>query len=130
MVARVWGEANGDYIIFAHQSGSTWNATCPWDNDGEYIVEMYAEDTAGNTAYLCSMLFIISGHELQGYVVPRGFAGTDNTNDYVGLPTISQFLGEVQEKGFKAEGKEKEYEIEAVKGGYGIERIICSRDGH
>lgn len=36
---------------------------CPWTDDGKYTAEIFAEDEAGNLSHLCSMLFVIAGHE-------------------------------------------------------------------
>lgn len=132
MVKRVWGEANGDQIIFerTEQEKFRWSAAVPWDEDGEYVAEMYAEDTAGNTAYICSMLFIISGHEIRGYIVPRGFTVDRENRDYSGLPTINEFFGSVLDRHFGAGAEKKDFEIEVEEGGYCIERIICSRNEH
>lgn len=129
MVAGVYGKANGTEITFSRKEGGTWEAQVPWTEDGEYAVELYAYDDAGNIGYACTMLFVISGHELQGYVVPRGFSGTGDSNDYKGLPGLQEFLGNIQSTSF--EGKvEKEYTAELQEGGYVIERTVCSRNEH
>lgn len=73
MVSRAWGTANGQEVIFTRVEGDRWEVTVPWTDDGEYIVEIYAEDEAGNRAYACTLLFVISGHELRAHVVPRGY---------------------------------------------------------
>lgn len=73
MVRRVFGKANGAKIIFEHQEGDWWCVTVPSNLQGEYIVDVYAEDEAGNVAYKCKMLFAICGHELQAYVLKTGY---------------------------------------------------------
>lgn len=73
MVQRVFGRANGIEITFEHQEGDWWCATVPSNLEGEYIVDVYAEDEAGNVAYKCKMLFAICGHELQAYVLDSGY---------------------------------------------------------
>ncbi len=130
MVTRVFGVANGQPILFTPAKDRTWNATVPWTEDGEYVIEVYAEDGAGNTGYLCSMLFAISGHELQGYIVPNGYTVENKSNRYTGLPTINEFLGNIENISFSGESQEKKYQSEVQEGGYIIERAICSRDEH
>ncbi len=130
MVSRAYGTANGETIIFDHTKGDKWTATVPWTDDGEYAVELFAEDEAGNTAYLCTVLFVISGHELRGYIVPRGYAGTGNTAGYAGMVSVSEFFGRLQGANFTASIDQEEYQIQIKEGGYMIERTVCSRDGH
>lgn len=112
MVSRAYGTANGLTISFERTTGDHWQATVPWEDDGEYAVELFAEDEAGNTAYLCTVLFVISGHELRGYIVPRGYAGAGGTTGYGGNIGKVEYQGTVKE------------------GGYTIERTVCSKYGH
>lgn len=130
MVTQVYGVANGAKIILSNISGRIWETDVPWTEDGEYAVELYADDDAGNTAYLCSMLFVISGHEMRGYVVPRGYEGTGNANDYTGMVSLEEFLGAIKRQAFSAGKQETEYQAEVQEGGYKIERVICGRDGY
>ena len=104
MVTRVYGKADGAEVIFYHETGDIWKVDVPWKSDGKYITEVFAEDEAGNVAYLCKMLFVISGHELQASVLPD------------------------EKKAALDPDKEKhpEYRIEIQKGGYEIECCICS----
>lgn len=41
--------------------GSTWTCTIPRDADGEYIVELWAENDLGNTSYYATILFSVRG---------------------------------------------------------------------
>lgn len=111
MVTRVYGKANNAEIIFTHIKGDRWETTVPWTADGEYIVELMADDEAGNTAYVCSVLFVVSGHEFNGYIIPRGYSLTETKNcDYSGLANMQDYFGDI------------------VKGGFSIERQICCRN--
>ena len=92
---QVYGESNGQSILFSRTEGDRWETTVPFVDDGEYVVELYAEDTAGNTAYLCSMLWAISGHELVSYLVPRGFDGTAANLQTGMLVDLQEFMAEV-----------------------------------
>lgn len=73
MVQRVFGRANGIEITFEYREGDWWCATVPSNLEGEYIVDVYAEDEAGNVAHKCKMLFAICGHELRAYVLNSGY---------------------------------------------------------
>lgn len=103
MVRRVFGKANSQDIIFERKEGGRWEVTVPSNLDGEYAVEVYAEDDAGNVAYVCSMVFIICGHELQVKVLDRGFSGKAGTRSFTGTASIGTFLAGLQEGGFTVE---------------------------
>lgn len=126
-VTKSYGTANGQTIIFTHREGNRWEAEIPWAYDGEYVTEIYAEDEAGNVGYLCTMLFIISGHELWGYIVPRGFTGSVKDNQYSGMPTIQEFFADVAKRETEGCIEETKYQAEVQEGGYKIERVICVR---
>lgn len=97
---RVYGLANGTEVIFSHAQGDAWEIPVPWTEDGKYIVEIFAEDEAGNTSHVCKVMLVISGHEIRAYVMDMG------ENETVGT------------------GK---YHAELIERGYEIERCVCSR---
>lgn len=80
----------------------------PWEDDGKYTAEIYAENEAGNTSHLCTMLFVISGHELQACVV------LDNEKQV-----------SVDEKKYYVEVQDCNNTIEIQEGGYQVECIVC-----
>lgn len=51
---RVWGKCDGTDILLSQKAGR-WVATVP-AGKGEYIIELWAEDDAGNTGYMATML--------------------------------------------------------------------------
>ena len=67
MIVRVYGRANGAEIIFTRKEGDLWQTEVPANLEGEYIVDLWAENDAGRTSYVCRALFAISGHKLKGY---------------------------------------------------------------
>jgi len=69
-VARVFGRIDGVEVILEHTGGSRWSVPVPLDQDGEYVVEIIAEDEAGNQAYLARMLFVVDSAKLCAHVVP------------------------------------------------------------
>ena len=66
MVVRAYGSANGSKIILTREEGDRWEAVVPFDKDGEYVVEFFAEDEAGNVGYMCTILFAVSHHRNAG----------------------------------------------------------------
>lgn len=70
-VARVFGRVDGIDIIFNRNSeGDRWDVPVPFDYDCEYIVELYAEDEAGNVSYLTRALFTYDPKSLTLKVAP------------------------------------------------------------
>lgn len=65
MIKRVFGTADNITITFKHDTATgLWLAAVPADRDGEYIMSLYAEDEAGNTAYVATALFTVDVSKL------------------------------------------------------------------
>jgi len=60
MVKRVVGTVDGTEVILSRTSGNRWEVPVPLNEDGEYVVEIMAEDDAGNWTYLAKMLFAVN----------------------------------------------------------------------
>ena len=73
MVRRVSGTANGVRILFERAEGNRWIARVPPNLSGEYVVDLYAEDMAGNISYYCKMLFAVSGYKMRVQILDRGY---------------------------------------------------------
>lgn len=56
-VSRVYGKVDGVDIILHQNERGLWQVQVPSDVDGIYILEISAEDFAGNTTYLTRTLF-------------------------------------------------------------------------
>ena len=69
MVTRVLGTVDGKEVIFNRIEGDRWQISVPYDKDGEYVVEVIAEDEAGNRAYVARMLFIVDTESLCVHVI-------------------------------------------------------------
>lgn len=69
-VTRVFGRVDGAEVVLERQEGDRWQVPVPLDRDGEYVVEMIAEDDAGNQAYLAKMLFVVNTALLCVHIVP------------------------------------------------------------
>lgn len=59
MIKRVWGSCNSVDIIFTRTDTGRWKTIYPVNKSGMYILELYAEDIAGNTGYLATVIFTI-----------------------------------------------------------------------
>lgn len=44
MVSKVYGKADGVDITFYHDHGDIWQIDVPWNDDGKYTAEIFAED--------------------------------------------------------------------------------------
>lgn len=72
-VTRVFGRVDGVEVILEKSDGDRWSVPVPFDQDGEYVVEIIAEDEAGNQAYLSKMLFVVNTALLCVHVVSLPF---------------------------------------------------------
>lgn len=69
-VARVYGTVDGvDVVLELAQDGS-WSVPVPLDQDGEYVVEIIAEDEAGNQSYLARMLYTVDAGNICIHMFP------------------------------------------------------------
>jgi hypothetical protein len=56
MVSRVFGKCNSSEIIFQlNEDTELWETTVPPSQTGMYIIELWAEDTAGNVGYFATI---------------------------------------------------------------------------
>lgn len=55
MIRRLWGTCQGEEVTFSLAGERMWTATVPSRDDGYYILEIWAEDTAGNTGYFATV---------------------------------------------------------------------------
>ena len=121
MITRVIGKANGFDIIFTHIQGARWETTVPSNLSGEYVVEIFAENDSGNSAYVCKMLFII---------LENGYLGEIQTNQMTSQVSIGEFLANVLENGMSASPEKTEYTVIPRGRGYTIDQAVCSRDAY
>ena len=64
MVVKVSGKIDGKEVIFERAEWDQWNVAVPYDLDGMYVVELTAENDAGNIAYCTKMLLIVDPETL------------------------------------------------------------------
>lgn len=74
MVARVYGKIDGVDIILSEKAGK-WIVPVPIKVDGVYIVEIIAEDTAGNSTYLAEMVFVVNKTVVETYLISLDYRG-------------------------------------------------------
>lgn len=56
MVTRVWGEVQGQAVIFSREkTANRWVAAVPASLNGTYIIALWAADAAGNTGYVATI---------------------------------------------------------------------------
>lgn len=64
MVVRVYGSANGVDIVFTPIGNDRWECAVPKFPSGEYVVDLYAEDEAGNVGYAATVLFVVNAKHI------------------------------------------------------------------
>ena len=64
MVVRVYGSANGVDITFTPIGDDRWECAVQKFPSGEYVVDLYAEDEAGNVGYAATMLFVVNAKHI------------------------------------------------------------------
>ena len=61
--ARVWGRADAFDLTFDMTKGGDWEASVPADlEDGQYVCEIWAENTIGEQTYWTGTLYMVDGH--------------------------------------------------------------------
>ena len=60
MVKRVFGKVDGIEVNYDHSKGDWWNVPVPLDIDGEYVIEVIAEDEAGNQSFITRLLYTVN----------------------------------------------------------------------
>lgn len=69
-VARVIGTVDGVEVVLQYAQGDTWQVPVPLDLDGEYVVEIIAEDEAGNQAYMARLLYTVDAGNICIHMLP------------------------------------------------------------
>lgn len=82
VVIRVWGIIDGVDVIFNQTSTLWWDVNVPFDADGEYICEIWAEDNNGETGYRTAILYIVDGILTKLCFVDNGYVLNYINTDY------------------------------------------------
>lgn len=82
MIVKVSGKIDGKEVIFEKADGDQWSVMVPYDLDGMYVVELTAENEAGNIAYCTKMLLIVDPATLYVKLVPLDYMVEVISEDY------------------------------------------------
>ena len=76
MVTRVFGRAGQYDLEFIKTSEGLWTAAVPFVESCEYVIDLYAEDEAGNISYYATYLLTFDASKLQVQAVPLQYVPT------------------------------------------------------
>lgn len=76
MVTRVFGRAGQYDLEFIKTSEGLWTAAVPFMESCEYVIDLYAEDEAGNISYYATYLLTFDASKLQVQAVPLQYVPT------------------------------------------------------
>lgn len=91
MVTRVWGHVEGVEVIFTHLEGDVWTCNVPKELDGEYVIDVYAEDEYGNIGYAATILFTIDSKHLTFNIKFLKFCGTSSVDKFCTISKVKGF---------------------------------------
>ena len=64
MVVKVIGKTDTFTVIFDRIDEKRWNALVPANVAGEYIMDLFAYDDAGNVGYMATAMFTVDTSNL------------------------------------------------------------------
>ena len=94
MVQRVIGKGN-DFELVLEKNGDEWKALIPANLSGEYAIELWAEDAAGNRSYLASAIFIIDASMLCAHIILQEYVAELVDTEYAATVIKEDFTVEV-----------------------------------
>lgn len=101
MIVKVSGKVDGQDVIFERSEGNQWNITVPYDLDGMYVIEVTAENDAGNVAYCTKMLLIVDPATLCVKLVPLDYVVEVVPEEYETHIIPEDYLVEVMEEQYQ-----------------------------
>lgn len=101
MIVKVSGKVDGQDVIFERSEGNQWNITVPYDLDGMYVIEVTAENDAGNIAYCTKMLLIVDPATLCVKLVPLDYMVEVVPEEYETHIIPEDYLVEVMEEQYQ-----------------------------
>lgn len=101
MIVKVSGKVDGQDVIFERSEGNQWNITVPYDLDGMYVIEVTAENDAGNVAYCTKMLLIVDPATLCVKLVPLDYMIEVVPEEYETHIIPEDYLVEVMEEQYQ-----------------------------
>lgn len=73
MVTRVYGRAGQFDIEFVKSSEGLWTTTIPLSDSYELVVDLYAEDDAGNVSYYATYIVLFDSKNLSIKLIPSPY---------------------------------------------------------
>lgn len=64
MISKVYARAPDLELVFYHIGENKWETMCPRNIKGQYYMDLYAEDTAGNVTFMAAALFEVDPFSL------------------------------------------------------------------
>ena len=114
MIVKVSGKVDGQDVIFERSEGNQWNITVPYDLDGMYVIEVTAENDAGNVAYCTKMLLIVDPATLCVKLVPLDYMVEVVPEEYEMHIIPEDYLMEVMEEQYQVAALPDLFSIEVV----------------
>lgn len=98
-VARVIGKTDTFEVVFDITENDVWKANIPLVLSGEYLMELYAYDDAGNVGFLATALFTVDTSNLCCHIEFIKYeAKASFLNDYdYDLEFVSDYACKVEE---------------------------------
>lgn len=120
MIVKVSGKVDGQDVIFERSEGNSWNITVPYDLDGMYVIEVTAENDAGNVAYCTKMLLIVDPATLCVKLVPL---------DYMVEVVPEEYEMHIIPEDYLVEVMEEQYQVAALPDLFFIEVVYPIHEG-
>lgn len=114
MIVKVTGKVDGKEVIFDRSEGDQWKVTVPYDLDGMYVVEVTAENDAGNIAYCTKMLLIVDPATLCAKIVPLDYMVEGIPEDYAVNAIQEEYTVEAQPDPYEVAVQPDLFTVEAV----------------
>ena len=92
MVTRVFGRAGQYDLEFIKTSEGLWTAAVPFVESCEYVIDLYAEDEAGNISYYATYLLTFDASKLQVQALATWAHTTDFDTIFMNAPTTVEQL--------------------------------------
>lgn len=113
MVRKVVGQANDFEIVLSREDGDRWVTAIPANLSGEYAIELYAEDVAGNMSYMASALLIIDATTLCAHIIMDAYHA-ELIDDGIAASVVSDGYAELCDTEFAADVIYEDYTAEIL----------------
>lgn len=101
-ITRVYGLVDGVEVIMSPDEGDWWSVPVPLDPDGKYVVEIIAENDAGNRTCMTRLLFCADSSDLHVKMRPLPYGSLIAQEKYTMKMHGSVFSGAVVGNRYRA----------------------------